>query len=66
VEQARNFGVLQPFLANKLDPLWYNEGEGENGPIFVIFPVKSINHYIFLALLVNDLIIISKYLGHPF
>jgi hypothetical protein len=60
VEQARNFWVLQPFLTNSLEPIWYNEEEGEKGPIFFIFSGKSINHYIFLSLLVNDLIIISK------
>jgi hypothetical protein len=60
VEQARNFGVLQPFLMNNLEPSWYNEGEGEKGPVLFIFPGKSINHYMFLSLLVNDLIIISK------
>jgi hypothetical protein len=59
VEQARNFGVLQPFLTNNLEPIWYNEGEGEKGQVF-IFPGKSIGHYIILSLLVNDLIIMAK------
>jgi hypothetical protein len=60
VEQARNFGVLHPFLTNILEPIWYNEGEGEKGPVFFIFPGNNIGHYIFLTLIVNDLIIISK------
>jgi hypothetical protein len=60
VEQARNFGVLQPFLTNGFKPIWYNDGEGEKGPIFFIFLGKSIVHYTFLSLLVNDLIIIAK------
>jgi hypothetical protein len=60
VEQARNFWVLQPFLMNNLDPIWYNEGEGEKGPFVFIFSGKIINHYILLDLLVNDLIIIAK------
>jgi hypothetical protein len=60
VERARNFGVSQPFLRNSFEPIWQDEGEGEKGPIIFIFPGKSIGHYIFLSLLVNDLIIISK------
>jgi hypothetical protein len=51
---------------NNLDPIWYNEGEGGKGPLFFIFSGNRINHYIFLSLLVNDFIIIAKYLGHPF
>jgi hypothetical protein len=54
------FGVVQPFLTNNLEPIWYNEGEGEKGPVFFIFPEKIIIHYIFLSLLINDLIIIAK------
>jgi hypothetical protein len=45
---------------NSLESIWYNEGEGEKGPVFFIFLGKSIDHYIFLALIVNDLIIIAK------
>jgi hypothetical protein len=60
VEQARNFGVLQSFLTNNLEPIWNNEGEGEKGVIFFIFFGKSIRCYIFLSLLVNYLIIIAK------
>jgi hypothetical protein len=41
-------------------PTLINEGEGEKGPIFFIFPRKSIIHYSFLSLIVNDLIIIAK------
>jgi hypothetical protein len=60
VEHARNFWVLQPFVTNSLDPILYNEGEGEKGPIFFIFPGKSIDHEIFISFLVNDIIIITK------
>jgi hypothetical protein len=40
--------------------------EREKRDPFFILPGKSINNHIFFSLLVNDLIIISKYLGHPF
>jgi hypothetical protein len=60
VDQAINFGVVQPFPMNNLEPTWYNEGKGEKGPFFFIFPGKRIDHYIFLVLLVNYLIIIAK------
>jgi hypothetical protein len=60
LDQARYFGVLQPFLASNLEPIWYNEGEGKKGPFFFIFSVKSVNDHILFALLVNDLIIIAK------
>jgi hypothetical protein len=60
VEHARNVWALQPFMMNNLESIWYNEGEGEKGPVFFIFLGKSICHYIFLSLLVNDLIIIAK------
>jgi hypothetical protein len=40
---------------NNLEPIWYNEREGEKRPDFFIFLGKSIDCYIFLALLVNDL-----------
>jgi hypothetical protein len=42
-----------------------NERE-KREPSFFIFPGKSVNHHIFFTLFVNDLIIISKQLGHPF
>jgi hypothetical protein len=60
LDQVRKFGVLQPFLVNNLEPIWYNEGEGKEGPFFFILPGKSINNHILFSLLVNDLIIISK------
>jgi hypothetical protein len=60
VDYAINFGVLHPFLENNLDPIWYNEGEGEKGAVLFIIPGKNVHYYIFLSLLVNDLIIISK------
>jgi hypothetical protein len=40
--------------------------EREEGPFVFIFPGKSISHHTFFALLVKNLIIISKQLGHPF
>jgi hypothetical protein len=66
LDQLRSFGVLQPFLEKNFNPIWYNEGEGKNGSFFFILSGETINHYIFFSLLVNDLIIIAKYLGHPF
>jgi hypothetical protein len=52
--------VLQPFLVNMLEPIWYNEGEGKETPLFFIVPRKNVNNHIFFSLLVNDLIIISN------
>jgi hypothetical protein len=59
LDQARNFGVFQSFLANNLEPIWYNEGEGKNGPFIFILPGKSINNQILFSLIVNDLMIIQ-------
>jgi hypothetical protein len=66
VDQARKIGVMQPFLERSLAPIWYNEGEGKDGPLLFILSRKRIINHIFFSLLVNYLIIISKYLGHPF
>jgi hypothetical protein len=60
LDKARNFGALQPFLMNKLEPIWYNEKERKNKPFIFILPGKSINNPILFTLLVNYLIIISK------
>jgi hypothetical protein len=51
---------------NNLEPIWYNEGEGKKGPFIFIFSGKCINNHIVFSFLVNDLIIISKELSHPF
>jgi hypothetical protein len=51
---------------SRLEPIRYNEGEGKEGPFFFIFLGKSINNQILFSLLVNDLVIIAKYLGDPF
>jgi hypothetical protein len=53
-------------LAHSLEPIWYNEGEGEKEPFIFIFSRKSVNNHIFFAFLVNDLIIITKELSYPF
>jgi hypothetical protein len=49
-----------------LQPIRYNEGKRKEGSFVFIFPRQCIRHYIFFALLVNDLIIISKKLSDPF
>jgi hypothetical protein len=51
---------LVAILENRLEPIWYNEGEGKEGPFFFILLGKSVNNHILFFLLVNDLIIISK------
>jgi hypothetical protein len=56
---------LPPFLENNLKPICDNEGEEKEGPFFILSG-EGINHHIFFSLLVNDLIIIPKQLGHPF
>jgi hypothetical protein len=43
LDQVRDFGVLQPFLVSSLEPIWYNEGEGKEGPFFFIFSRKSMS-----------------------
>jgi hypothetical protein len=60
LDHARKFEVLQPFLANSLDPIRYNEGEGKEEPFFFILSGKNVSNHILFSLLVNDLIIISK------
>jgi hypothetical protein len=65
VGSTREFGVLHPFLEKQLDLILYNEGEENEGPSFILSR-KSFNKHILFSLLVNDLIIISKYIGHPF
>jgi hypothetical protein len=60
LDHERKFGVLQTFLENSLDPIWYNQGEGKEGPFLFILPGKSVNNHILFSLIVNDLIIISK------
>jgi hypothetical protein len=62
----RTFGILKPFLAHSLEPIEYNEGKRKNGSFFFIFLGQCIHHYIVFDLPVNDLIIISKELSHPF
>jgi len=51
---------------HNLEPSWYNEGKRKKGSFVFIFPGQCIRHDIVFALLVNDLIIISKELSHPF
>jgi hypothetical protein len=62
----RTFGILKPFLAYNLEPIRYNEGKRKKESFVFIFPGQCILHDIVFALLVNDLIIISKELSHPF
>ena len=64
--QMRTFGIVQPFLANNLEPIWYNEGERKKQPFIFIFSGKCINNHIVFSFLVNDILIISKELSHPF
>jgi hypothetical protein len=63
---VRNILVLQPLWENNLERLWYSEEEGKEGPCFFILSGKSVNDHIFVSLLVNDFIIISKHLGYPY
>jgi hypothetical protein len=62
----RTFGVLKPFLAHNLEPIEYNEGKRKKGSFVFIFPGQCIRHNIVFSLHVNDIIIISKELSHPF
>jgi hypothetical protein len=62
----QTFGVLKPFLSHSLEPIGYNEGKRKKGSFFFIFSGQCIRHYIVFSLLVNDLIIITKELSHPF
>jgi hypothetical protein len=66
LDQMRTFGILYPFLPNDLEPIWYNEGKIKKGSFIFIFSGKCICNHIVFAFLVNDLIIISKELSHPF
>jgi hypothetical protein len=62
----RTFGILKPFLTHILEPIGYNEGKRKKGSFIFIFPGQCIRHDTVFSLLVNDLIIISKELSHPF
>jgi hypothetical protein len=66
MDQMQTFGILKPFLAHSLEPIGYNEGKRKKGSFVFIFLGQCIHHDIVFALLVNDLIIISKELSHPF
>jgi hypothetical protein len=66
LDQMQTFGVLKPFLVHNLQPIGYNEGKRKKGSFVFIFPGQCIRHDIVFALLVNDLIIISKELSEPF
>jgi hypothetical protein len=57
---------LKPFLVHSLQPIGYNEGKRKKGSFVFILPGQCIRHDIIFALLVNDLIIISKELSDPF
>jgi hypothetical protein len=60
------FGILKPFVAHILEPIQYNKGKRKKGSFIFIFSGQCILHDIVFSLLVNDLIIISKELSHPF
>jgi hypothetical protein len=62
----QTFGILKPFLAHSLEPIGYNEGKRKKGSFIFIFLGQCIHHDIVFSLLVNDVIIISKYFIHPF
>ena len=62
----QTFGILKPFLAHILEPIGYNEGKRKKGSFFFIFSGQCIRDYIVFSLLVNDFIIITKELSHPF
>jgi hypothetical protein len=62
----QTFGILKPLLVHSLEPIGYNEGKRKKGSFVFIFLGQCIRHDIVFSLLVNDLIIISKELGHPF
>jgi hypothetical protein len=66
LDQMRTFGILKPFLAHSLEPIEYNEGKRKKGSFVFIFLGQCIRHDIAFSLLVNDLIIISKEISHPF
>jgi hypothetical protein len=57
---------MYTFLVDGLEPIWYNEGKRKKGSVIFIFSGKCICNHIVFAFFVNDLIIISKELGHPF
>jgi hypothetical protein len=57
---------LKPFLVHLLQPIRYNEGKRKKGSFVFILSRQCICHDIVFALLVNDLIIISKELSDPF
>jgi hypothetical protein len=62
----RTFGILKPFPAHSLEPIRYNEGKRKKRSFIFIFSGQCIRHDIVFALLVNDIIVISKELSHPF
>jgi hypothetical protein len=62
----RTFGILKPFLVHSLEPIGYNGGKRKKGSFVFIFSGQCIHRDIVFSLLVNDLIIISKELSHPF
>jgi hypothetical protein len=51
---------------HSLEPIGYNEEKRKKGSFFFIFSGQCIHHYIVFSLIVNDLIIITKELSHPF
>jgi hypothetical protein len=51
---------------HSLQPIRYNEGKRKKGSFIFIFPGQCIHHDIVFALLIDDLIIISKELSDPF
>jgi hypothetical protein len=59
-------GSLSHSWSHRLEPIGYNEGKRKKGSFFFIFSGQCICHYIVFALFVNDLIIITKELSHPF
>jgi hypothetical protein len=64
--QMQTFRILKPLLAHNLEPIGYNEGKRKKGSFVFIFLGQCIHHDIVFSLLVNDLIILSKELSHPF
>jgi predicted ABC-type exoprotein transport system permease subunit len=64
--QMRMFGIMYPFLANILEKIWYNEGERKKRSFIFIFSGKFIHTHIVFSFIVNDIIIISKDISHPF
>jgi hypothetical protein len=49
-----------------LEPIWYNEGEIKMDPSSSYFMESASTTTLYFAFFVNDLIIISKELSHPF